>query len=243
MNDHTVTSPIIKWCGRLAISFLALIPLFALSVKFNLLHFSTGLGGFALSCLLSLVVLLILAVVSLLPRYKTQRQAALLRSLPALPGVLLAGALAGSAGDYPPIHDITTNTENPPVFIQGATERSSNSNTLDIKPDSLAAQLSAYPNLATIESDMAAPAAMAQAAEVAASMNWRIYNNDPEAMILEAAYTSFWFGFVDDIVIRFEPTATGTHIDLRSVSRVGRNDLGANAKRIRAFTQAFSAGH
>lgn len=102
MNDTVTLSPLVRWCGRFALAFLLLIPLSVLAVKFGLLHYSAGLAGFAISCLLSLVVLLALAIISLLPKYKDQRRAALIRSLAALPGVLLAGALLGSAGDYPP---------------------------------------------------------------------------------------------------------------------------------------------
>ncbi len=241
MNDTVTLSPLIRWCGRLALAFLALIPLSVLAVKFGLLHYSAGLAGFAIACLLSLVVLIVLAIVSLLPKYKPQRQAALKRSLAAVPGVLLAGALLGSSGDYPPIHDISTDTDNPPVFVEGIVERGSDSNSLDIKPDYIAEQLKAYPDLATINSELDQAAAMARAADIAAGMQWEIYNNDADAGLIEAAYTSFWFGFVDDIAIRFTPSATGTDIDLRSTSRVGRGDLGANAKRIRAFTRAFQA--
>ena len=46
--------------------------------------------------------------------------------------------------------------------------------------------------------------------------------------------------FKDDIVIRLRSNADGTLVDLRSVSRVGVSDLGANASRIQAFQSAFT---
>ena len=52
---------------------------------------------------------------------------------------------------------------------------------------------------------------------------------------IEAIDRTFWFGFVDDIVIRVRPTAAGSRIDIRSVSRVGVGDVGTNAARVRAF--------
>jgi uncharacterized protein (DUF1499 family) len=52
--------------------------------------------------------------------------------------------------------------------------------------------------------------------------------------------SSFWFGFTDDIVIRVTPAQNGSIVDLRSVSRVGKSDLGANAKRINQFISAFN---
>jgi len=42
-------------------------------------------------------------------------------------------------------------------------------------------------------------------------------------------------GFRDDVVIRFIPLGQGTRIDMRSASRVGMHDLGANASRIRSM--------
>ncbi|MCA6329217.1 MAG: DUF1499 domain-containing protein, partial [Phenylobacterium sp.] len=40
----------------------------------------------------------------------------------------------------------------------------------------------------------------------------------------------------DDVAVRIRPSATGgSVVDVRSTSRVGLSDLGANAKRIEAF--------
>ncbi len=58
---------------------------------------------------------------------------------------------------------------------------------------------------------------------------------EPSEGRIEASATSAWFGFVDDVVIRVAESAQGTRVDMRSKSRVGRSDLGANAKRIEAF--------
>jgi uncharacterized protein (DUF1499 family) len=64
---------------------------------------------------------------------------------------------------------------------------------------------------------------------------------DPAAGRIEATATTFWFGFVDDVVVRVRPAAGGgSRIDVRSVSRVGKSDVGANAKRIRAYRAALT---
>jgi uncharacterized protein (DUF1499 family) len=57
--------------------------------------------------------------------------------------------------------------------------------------------------------------------------------------MIEATATTFWFGFKDDVVLRIRPTANGSIVDVRSVSRVGQSDLGANAKRIRAILRGI----
>jgi uncharacterized protein (DUF1499 family) len=66
-------------------------------------------------------------------------------------------------------------------------------------------------------------------------MGWEIVAADVAAGRIEATATTPWFGFRDDIVVRVAPASAGSRIDVRSVSRVGKSDLGANAKRIRAF--------
>ena len=71
-------------------------------------------------------------------------------------------------------------------------------------------------------------------------MGWDIYNQDRNTGVIEAVDTTAIMAFQDDIVIRVRTNAQGTLLDLRSVSRVGVSDIGANAKRIRAFQQRFS---
>ncbi|MCY4428358.1 MAG: DUF1499 domain-containing protein [Halieaceae bacterium] len=240
MNTGTIPSFLIRWCGRLALLCIAGIVLSVLGVRLGLLHYSTGLMGLIFSCQISVGLLTTVAAVSLVTRFRVQRPDALKSVLATLPGVLLAIYLRSMAGDYPVIHDISTDTENPPVFLQGVTERGAGANSLAIKPGSIEQQLLAYPELGSIHSRLGPEPAMAQAAEIATALGWEIYNKDPQALLIEATHTSFWFGFVDDIVIRFNPTADGTVIDLRSVSRVGRGDVGANAKRIQAFARDWA---
>jgi uncharacterized protein (DUF1499 family) len=205
------------------------------------IDFRVGLGVFALCSLAALLVVIAMAIVWLMPRYRNQRGAAIKSALPALPLALLMLVVMGSSGNYPPIHDITTDTNDPPLFDAAPQVRQAGTNPLDIKPDTIAAQLEFYPDLASIESSLSEEQAFEKASDIATSLEWNIYNSDPKIGIMEASYTSFWFGFVDDIVIRVRRTETGTVIDLRSVSQVGVSDLGANAKRIRAFTRLFES--
>lgn len=238
MSDPHGTSRLIAWSGRLALLCLVLIPLAVLTVRVGI-NFRLGLGLFALGSLASLAVLLAMVIASLLPRYRHQRGAALKSALPALPPALLMLVVLGSSGEYPPIHDITTDTNDPPVFDAAPRVRAEGTNPLKIKPDSIAAQLEFYPDLGSIETSLSEEKAFARASEVATTLEWQIYNSDPRIGLIEASYTSFWFGFTDDIAIRVRPTASGSSVDLRSVSRVGVGDLGANAKRIKAFILSF----
>jgi uncharacterized protein (DUF1499 family) len=65
--------------------------------------------------------------------------------------------------------------------------------------------------------------------------------SDRDAGIIEATDSTFWYGFTDDIVIRVRAEGTGARVDVRSVSRVGRSDLGANAARMRPYLASLRA--
>jgi uncharacterized protein (DUF1499 family) len=80
--------------------------------------------------------------------------------------------------------------------------------------------------------------AFAKAVAAAEAMGWEVVGRDPAAGTIEAVDTTKWFGFKDDIAIRVTPTPEGgSRIDIRSKSRVGRGDVGTNARRIRAYAE------
>ena len=56
---------------------------------------------------------------------------------------------------------------------------------------------------------------------------------------LKATDTTRWFAFKDDVVVRVRPEGAGSRVDVRSVSRVGRGDVGTNARRVRGFLEAL----
>jgi uncharacterized protein (DUF1499 family) len=67
-------------------------------------------------------------------------------------------------------------------------------------------------------------------------MGWEIVASDAPAGRIEATDTTTWFGFKDDIIVRVRPEASGgSRVDVRSVSRLGESDVGANAKRVRKY--------
>ena len=100
----------------------------------------------------------------------------------------------------------------------------------------------AYPDIAPAKSTAPPADAFRCANEAARSMpGWTIVDSNAEKGIIEASQASLWFRFTDDIVIRVLPDGSGSRTDVRSVSRVGRSDLGVNARRIRAYLKAFQA--
>jgi len=177
-------------------------------------------------------------IMLLLRRFAPWRSNISLNILFAFPGTLLLLSLLGN-GEVPRIHDITTDTENPPVFTRAQEVRGADANTLDIKPDSIAQQRAAYPDLKTLRSSLSPDKAFDRALRTAQDLGWEVYYQDREAGIIEAVDTTRFMAFKDDVVIRIGRDNRGTKLDVRSVSRVGQGDVGANAKRIRRFLEAF----
>ena len=164
-------------------------------------------------------------------------------------GVLLSVLCAGvplyhyaQAQRLPAIHDITTDTAHPPTFVALAATRAAAPNGLAYVGAAVAAaQQQAYPDIVPYLSPLPPATLVAQAATVARNLGWEIVAIEPQQGHLEATDTSLLFGFTDDIVIRIMPHAGGSQLDIRSMSRVGRSDVGANAHRIRRFLQRLQA--
>jgi uncharacterized protein (DUF1499 family) len=172
-----------------------------------------------------------------------------------LSGIALIGTIAAALAYYipesfrppeganvPPIHDISTDTVNPPQYVDVLPLRADAPNTVvyggseDMTAERLA-QLTteAYPDVTTLRLDVPPDVAFERALATVEALGWDLVAAVPEDGRIEATDTTFWFRFKDDIVIRITPTAQGSAIDARSVSRVGRGDVGTNAKRLRTF--------
>jgi len=90
-----------------------------------------------------------------------------------------------------------------------------------------------YPLIAPLTAPLTVEAAYQAALAAVEGRGWTIVTASPEEGVIEATETSFWFGFHDDVMIRILSAEEKVVIDVRSTSRVGLSDLGANAKRIR----------
>jgi len=158
-------------------------------------------------------------------------------------GLLLSVLCAGvplyhyeQAQRVPAIHDITTDTVHPPTFVALEAARTAAPNGLAYEGAAVAAaQQRAYPDLVPYLSPLPPATLFVQAEAVARTLGWEIVAAEPQQGRLEATDTSLLFGFTDDIVIRITPHARGSQLDIRSMSRVGRSDVGVNAQRIRRF--------
>jgi uncharacterized protein (DUF1499 family) len=172
---------------------------------------------------------------------KRGRLSALLGLLVSVPVIVIPLLWINKARTVPPIHDITTDTVNPPQFQAVLPLRKEAPNSAQYEGAPVAAQQrKAYPNVQPIITKATPSAAFAAAAQTARELGWNIVAQDPTQGRIEATDTTFWFGFTDDIVIRIKPLDGGSRLDIRSESRVGRSDVGTNAARIAKFSQAYS---
>ena len=119
--------------------------------------------------------------------------------------------------------------------------RGDDSNPLEYTPELAATQRRAYPDIQPVLLTSSPDEAFDYSVTAIESLGWELVDADRDAGRVEATDTTFWFGFKDDVVIRIRPSDGGSRVDLRSVSRVGGGDLGANAARIRAFAQRLAA--
>lgn len=165
-------------------------------------------------------------------------------------------AMKSAAESHPFIHDITTDFDNPPQILAAAEmPRSNPPEYVGASPaprseppmTTAQAQRQAFPDIAPLETPLGVTEATSKAKAALAGMGMEILAEGPDGddagggWRIEAVATSRFFGFKDDFIVRITPLDEGSRIDVRSKSRVGMSDLGANAKRVRAFMTLMKA--
>jgi len=240
MNDqvHIVRK---WWASALmigAVVGLASLLVGALGTKTGIWGFEGGFMLLAVGTVLAAVVFflgVIAYVYSWTKKLPAERGAVLV-------GLIISVAILGlmfsqfrAATSVPSIHNISTDTENPPQFDKIIPLREAQgANPLQYDTATLAdAQRKAYPQVQPLISNQSAQEMIARAANVMQGMGLEVVDINPAAGRVEATDTTFWFGFKDDVVVRVRSEGAGSVVDVRSVSRVGQSDLGENAERIR----------
>jgi uncharacterized protein (DUF1499 family) len=223
---------------------LALVAALALLLagpghRFGWWSLGTGFGMLRWAAYGGIAAALISAVGLVIAPLRAQRRG-MFRALAGLiVGLVVAGvplSYLQSARSVPPIHDITTDPEDPPAFEAIVPLRAAAPNPVAYGGPAVAAQQrDAYPDLAPADYPVAPQAAFEAALVAAGDMGWTIVATDEAAGRIEAIDRTFWFGFTDDIVVRVRPTDAGSRIDVRSTSRLGVGDFGTNAARVRAY--------
>jgi hypothetical protein len=212
--------------GIVAIQLGVLRPL----VGFYLFAFGTLLcGTFGL-------VLGSIAILRTRKAYGPEDQRRALISTAISVGLLgIVGTAALGAGDAPPINDITTDLASPPSFASAAEVPGYQGRDMSYPAEFVEIVRTAYPDLATIETSVGPAEAYERAIAAARGLGWEITYENAAAGRFDASETTAIFRFVDDVTVRVTPGGRGSLIDVRSKSRDGRGDLGANAARIRRF--------
>ncbi|MGZ4900427.1 MAG: DUF1499 domain-containing protein [Candidatus Angelobacter sp.] len=161
-------------------------------------------------------------------------------------GVVAAGmpAMSINTARHSPIHDVSTDRGNPPQFVAvmplRAAAKAANSTDYDARTAEL--QKETYPDIGPLHLDVPPAQAFDRAVAAARGMKWEMVATDPAQGRIEATATTFWFGFKDDIVVRIAADGNGSRVDVRSLSRIGKSDVGANARRVRDYLAKVKAG-
>ena len=214
------------------------LPLGALGTKFGLWAFTDGfmlLAAGAVLATLASFLGVIAYIVALRKQLLAERPTLLIGIFLGVVVLAILGTQYSAASSVPPIHNISTDTENPPQFDKIVAIRSAaQANPLAYDAAALAPQqTAAYPWVKPLTLMAPVDEVVDRAEAVMRDMGLEIVSSNKTTGLVEATATTFWFGFKDDVAVRVQPAADGgTQVDLRSVSRVGQSDLGANAARI-----------
>jgi uncharacterized protein (DUF1499 family) len=199
--------------------------------------FRTGFVLLKWAAIAGLLAVVLAAIFLAVPKLRQGNLAVLLVAIGlGLATAYLPWSWQRKARAVPPIHDITTDTERPPAFVAVLPLRADAPNPAEYGgPEIAAQQRQAYPDIEPLILNVPPDSAFHRARAAAVDMGWEIVAADTAGGLIEATAITRWFGFKDDVVIRIEPAPAGSRVDVRSVSRVGRSDVGANAARIRAY--------
>ena len=146
------------------------------------------------------------------------------------------------AQQLPHIHDISTDTADPPKFVAVLALRAGARNAVDYSPQTAIEQHRGYPDIAPPRLGTSSTDAFDRVVRAVRSMGWDVVSVVPGDLRVEATDTTLLFRFKDDVVVRVRPTGEGSVIDVRSLSRVGGSDFGVNANRVRALLRKIGEG-
>lgn len=248
MSEAQATPPISQLATTAAVvtlAALALPILGILGIHAGALAPMTGFYLFGAGALLGGPLAVILGAISLFttrggrdPEGRRRAMIGAVGGAALLGTVVFAGA---PGGGLPPINDITTNIADPPAFASDPADRGRDMRYPPQNyPEDWKAQVAAaYPDLQALQLDASPGQAFALALAAAERLGWEVRAQDPGRGTFEATSRTTIFQFVDDVVVRVRSDGDGSQIDVRSKSRDGQGDLGANANRIRAFSQAL----
>jgi uncharacterized protein (DUF1499 family) len=236
------------WSWRTAIFALATAGVAIALSRFGHVEAASALAVLAAALVLALFAVLLAGAAAVVIWRTGQRGAnraalglALSLAILADPAYLVLTALR-----LPAINDVTTDLDSPPSFMISTKAREARAGHAPPprSAETSALQRAAYPEVQPILVDLEPAQAYQLALRLVGELGWRVVDaNPPNLRVdgdaqIEAIDHSLLFGFASDIAIRIRPLVNQTRIDIRSASRVGRHDFGANARRIDRFIAA-----
>ncbi len=239
------TSRLAAWSSRLALFGLAVVVLSIIIVRTGLLEIVPALATFAAGLMFAG-----LAILSAFASFVTIWRQGLGGLRYSVLGIFLGlallaypGYLAYRASKLPMIADITTDPASPPAFDVLARLRPRGSSAY---PGAAVAakQEAAYPDVVPLQLEIAPKFAYDIALELVNRRRWHVVDALPPVPgrrpgVIEAVARTLIMGFRDDVVIRVSAEGAGTRVDMRSASRYGMHDFGANAARVRTLLGAI----
>ena len=222
------------------------LPVGALGTKFGIWPFTVGFMLLAVGAVLGAAILFLGIIGAVLANARGWSQDRRSCLIGVAISVVVVGLLANqfiTASSVPPIHNISTDTSEPPEFDKlVAIREAEGANPLEYTAEVGEAQRAAYPSIKSLVTPAPADQMFARAVAAIEGLGMELVNEDAAGGVIEATDTTFWFGFKDDVVVRIRAEASGSVVDVRSVSRVGQSDLGKNAQRIGEILAALQAG-
>jgi hypothetical protein len=234
-------SKLAVWSARLAMFSLVVVMISIVIVRSGILEIVPALATFG-GALIFAGLGILLAFASFIPIWRQGLGGLRYSILALILGTLLLaypGYLVYRASKLPAISDVTTDTVNPPQFDVLARLRPSDRNAY---PGAAFAgkQKAAYPDIMPLEIDAPTKAVYDAALALVTKRKWQVVDARPPGParrdgVIEAVARTLIMGFRDDVVIRVGAQGGGSRVDVRSASRYGLHDFGANAKRVRAL--------
>ena len=236
-------SALATWSSRLALFALAVAALSVLILRSNLLEIEPALATVAAALVLAALAigLALLSFIAIWRHGYTGLGRALLGLLLGVALLAYPAYLAQRAYRYPAIFDVTTDPANPPRYVALAAQRPKD--RIAYPAAAAAKQRAAYPDIVPLQLSLPLRNSYDVVLGVLNKRKQALIESVPPAATRREATIEFTartpvMGFRDDVVIRISATGNNSsRVDLRSASRFGAHDFGANATRLRALLE------
>ena len=137
---------------------------------------------------------------------------------------------------YPLINDVTTDVDTPPQFVAALLTPANADRDMGFPERFAPIVRNSYPKLRPLITHEPTHQVLERVASLMVEVpNWTVTHRDDSAGLVEGEARTPFLGFVDDVVVRVADDGDKTRVDMRSKSREGLVDGGANARRVQGF--------